>query len=104
MEDKKLSDMIDSDSGPIVYVLVGRGWEVEDGDPEDAIPFNILLTAADDDAAVRRSLESLGEQGYVSAELDQIGVVTEVPEDDTLGDAYQDALAGNVAIIAFKDS
>ncbi|MTI15697.1 regulator [Rhodobacteraceae bacterium RKSG542] len=101
--ERKLSDLIDNGEEPIVYVIVGRGWEEDEGEAEDAIPFNIILTAVDDDSAIRRSLEALGEQGYASAELDQIGLVTEEPDEPTLADAYRDALAGNVAIISFKE-
>lgn len=88
---------------PTLYILVGRGWEVEEGTPDDAVPFNILVTAADDDGAVRRGLEALGAQGFIEAELDQIGIITERPEEETFQAAYDDALAGNVAVIAFKD-
>ncbi|MDD7910610.1 MULTISPECIES: regulator [Pseudovibrio] len=92
-----------SGEAPVLYILVGRGWEEEDGHPDDAVPFNILVTAADDDGAVRRGLEALTAQGFIEAELDQIGIVTERPEEDMFASAYDDAMAGNVAVIAFRD-
>ena len=50
----------------------------------------------------RRS-ESLQGQGFAEAELDQIGVMDGEPDDPVYEGAYQDALAGNVAIVTFTD-
>ena len=58
---------------------------------------------ADDDDAVRKTLEALTSKGYVEAELDQIGVMDGEPEDPTYEAAYEDALSGNVAVIAFAE-
>lgn len=88
---------------PTVFILVGRVWEETTGKPEDAIPVNIFVSAPDDDSAVRRSLEALAAEGYAEAELDQIGVLTEEPDDPTFEGAYQDALEGNVAVVAFRE-
>ncbi|SRR5690554_1781079 len=88
---------------PTVFILIGRAWEDAGGRPDDAIPVNILLQAPDDDSAIRRALEALSGQGFVEAELDQIGVITEEPDDPTYDSAYEDALAGNVAVITFRD-
>ncbi|ADZ70159.1 Two component response regulator [Polymorphum gilvum SL003B-26A1] len=93
----------DTPLDPTVFLVVGRVWDNEDGLPEDAIPVHVLLSAPDDDSAVRKTLEALAGEGFLEAELDQIGVLTEEPEDPTYDDAYQDALAGNVAVITFKD-
>ncbi|MBO0344839.1 regulator [Roseibium sp. CAU 1637] len=86
---------------PTVYVLVGRVWEGEDGQPDDSIPVHILLRAADDDDAVRKTLNALSEQGFAEAELDQIGVMDGEPDEDIYEAAYADALAGNVSVIRF---
>lgn len=86
----------------VVYVLIGRVWKDESGSPDKAIPVHVLLTAADDDDAVRKTLEALSGQGYVEAELDQIGVLDDEPQEDLYEGAYQDALSGNVAVIAFN--
>ena len=64
------------------------------GTPEADIPVNILLTAPDEDSAVRLALEALKGQGFVEAALDQIGVILEEPDDPTFESAYEDALAG----------
>ncbi|NRG20010.1 regulator [Rhizobiales bacterium] len=92
------------DELPTVFIIVGRVWENESGGGEEAaVPVNILLRAPDDDSAVRQALEHLAAEGYVEAEFDQIGVLTEEPDNPTYEAAYQDALEGNVAVIAFHD-
>jgi len=88
---------------PVVYIVIGRVWQDEDASPEDAIVIHALLTAPDDDDAVRRTLESLSSQGFAEAELEQIGVMDGDPDDPTYEGAYQDALAGNVAIVTFTE-
>ncbi|TYC56354.1 regulator [Rhodobacterales bacterium] len=86
---------------PVVYIVIGRVWEDEDASPDKAITIHALLTAADDDDAVRKTLESLSAQGFAEAELDQIGVMDGEPDDPIYEGAYQDALTGNVAIVTF---
>lgn len=85
-----------------VFVLLGRVWKEQSGSADTAIPVHVLLTAADDDDAVRKTLEALSGQGYIEAELDQIGVIDGEPDEDLYEGAYQDALSGNVAVIAFN--
>ncbi|MTH96105.1 regulator [Roseibium sp. RKSG952] len=92
----------DMELDPVVYIVIGRVWTTDDGTPDDAIAIHAMLTAADDDDAVRKTLEALSGQGYVEAELDQIGVMDGEPDDPTYEGAYQDALAGNVAVITFE--
>ncbi len=95
--------MSDTDQDePTVFVLVGRVWEETSGSPEDAIPVNVFVTAPDDDSAIRRALEALSGEGYAEAELDQIGALTEEPDDPNFEGAYQDALEGNDAVVAFR--
>lgn len=91
------------ESEPTVFVIVGRVWEDGASAPEDAIPVNIFVKAPDDDGAVRRALEALAAEGYAEAELDQIGALTEEPDDPTFESAYEDALEGNVAVVAFRE-
>lgn len=92
----------DDQLDPTVYVVIGRVWNDDSGNPEKAIPVHALLRAADDDDAVRKTLEALAGQGYVEAELDQIGVIEGEPDEPLYEGAYQDAVAGNVAVIAFN--
>ncbi|MTI42147.1 hypothetical protein JM93_04399 [Roseibium hamelinense] len=93
----------DQDLDPTVYIVIGRVWENEDGDPDAAIPVHVLLKAPDDDDAVRRTLEALSSQGFAEAELDQIGVMDGEPDDPVYEGAYQDALSGNVAVVTRRD-
>lgn len=87
----------------MTFILVGRVWDQAGGGAHNAIPVNIVLQAPDDDSAIRRALQTLSEEGYVEAELDQIGVLTEEPEEPVYQAAYADAHEGNVAVIAFRD-
>ncbi len=89
------------DTPPVVYLIMGRAWKEEGGDEEEGIPFHVMVTAPDDDGAVRRAVEALGEQGFVDAALDQLGYITEVPEEEFFVQPYKDALAGNVSVITF---
>ncbi|GGB59903.1 transcriptional regulator [Roseibium aquae] len=91
----------DGELDPVVYIVIGRVWQEETALPQDAITIHALLTAPDDDDAVRRTLEALAAQGYAEAELDQIGVISGEPEEPVYEGAYQDALAGNVAVVTF---
>ena len=92
----------DMEMEPVVYIVIGRVWENEEASPEDAITIHALLSAPDDDDAVRKTLEALSAQGFAEAELDQIGVMDGEPDDPVYEGAYQDALAGNVAIVTFN--
>jgi len=88
---------------PVVYIVIGRVWEEEDSTPDAAITIHALLTAPDDDDAVRKTLEALSAQGFAEADLDQIGIMDGEPDDPLYEGAYQDALAGNVAVVTFRD-
>ncbi len=84
-----------------VYIIVGRAWR--DKDEESAEGFHILLTAPDDDTAVRTALDSLASEGYEKADLDQIGELTGEPDEEPHISAYQGALEGEVSVITFDD-
>ncbi|MCV0425702.1 MAG: regulator [Roseibium sp.] len=92
----------DMEMEPVVYIVIGRVWENEQASPDDAITIHALLKAPDEDDAVRKTLEALSAQGFAEAELDQIGVMDGEPDDPLYEGAYQDALAGNVAIVTFN--
>ncbi|MEP1930121.1 MAG: regulator [Roseibium sp.] len=96
----KLNDN-DHEMAPMVFIVIGRVWENETTLPDDAITIHAMLRAADDDDAVRKTLEALSGQGFVEAELDQIGVIDGEPDDPVYEGAYEDALSGNVAIVTF---
>ena len=61
-----------------------------------------MLVAPDDDTAVRTALESLTREGFVEAELDQIGDMEGVPDDEPHLSAYQGAIEGEVSIVTFE--
>lgn len=83
-----------------VYIIVGRAWRDENRDAEG---FHILLTAPDDDTAVRTALESLASEGYARADLDQIGELEGEPDEEPHISAYQGAMEGEVSVITFED-
>ncbi|RVA87726.1 transcriptional regulator, partial [Mesorhizobium sp. M7A.F.Ca.CA.004.01.1.1] len=61
----------------------------------------IMLVAPDDDSAVRRAIESLAAEGHAEAELDQIGDMDGIPDDEPHISAFQGALEGEVSIVTF---
>ncbi|SMD05473.1 transcriptional regulator [Rhizobium sp. RU36D] len=83
---------------PMVFIIIAKAYEE---DNREGIDLHILLSAPDDDSAVREALNALAEEGFIEADLDQIGMVTEVPVDEPHASAYQGALEGEVAIIRF---
>ena len=85
--------------GPMVFIVIGRAYEENDG---EGIPIHVLLTAPDDDTAVRETLNALSEEGFAEADLDQIGSLTEIPDEEPHASAYKGALTGEVSIIRFK--
>jgi hypothetical protein len=84
---------------PMVFIIIGRAWQEKSGEPVD---MHILLTAPDDDSAVREALNALAEEGYEEAELDQIGTLQGSPDEEPHASAYQGALEGEVAIVTFS--
>lgn len=85
-------------SEPLVFIITGR---VRRQDDAAGIEIHILLSAPDDDSAVRAALNALAQEGYEQAELDQIGAVEEMPDEEPHASAYQGAIEGEVAIITF---
>ncbi len=82
---------------PMVFILVGKAYEA-DG---EGVDIHVLLTAPDDDTAVRNTLNALSEEGFAEADLDQIGMLREIPDDEPHASAYQGAMEGEIAIIRF---
>ena len=91
----------DNDNGrddAMVFIVIGKAYECEG---QEGIDIHIILRAPDDDSAVREALNALSEEGFLEADLDQIGMLTEVPDEEPHASAYQGALEGEVAIIRF---
>ena len=86
----------EADEDRNVFVIIGRVFEQKDG---EAIDVHILLAAPDDDTAVRTALNALAEEGYEEAELDQIGVMDGMPDEEPHASAFQGAIEGEIAII-----
>ena len=91
--------MNDNDQRPVT-IITGRIWRTKGGESEGV---HIMLSAADDDSAVRLALEALAREGYAEAELDQIGDMQEIPDDEPHLSAYQGAVEGEVTIVTFDE-
>lgn len=83
-----------------VTIITGRIWKRKGGKPEGV---HVMLVAPDDDSAVRMALDALAQKGYAEAELDQIGDMDGVPDDEPHLSAYQGALEGEVSIVTFDE-
>lgn len=86
-----------SDS-PMVFIIIAKAYEVEGGEPVD---LHVMVAAPDDDSAVRAALNALSEEGFIEADLDQIGLLNGEPDEEPHASAYQGALEGEVSIIRF---
>ncbi|HVW56056.1 MAG TPA: transcriptional regulator [Rhizobiaceae bacterium] len=82
-----------------VSLIVGRVRRYKGGPAEGV---QIMLVAPDDDSAVRRALDALVKEGYAEAELDRIGEMEEIPDEEPHLSAFQGALEGEVSIITFQ--
>jgi hypothetical protein len=83
-----------------VTIITGRAFRRKGGESEGV---HIFLVAPDDDTAVKMALQSLAAEGYAEAELDQIGDMDGMPEEEPHASAYQGALEGEVAIVTFDE-
>jgi len=83
-----------------VTIITGRAWKQKDGESEGV---HVMLVAPDDDSAVRAALEALAREGYVEAELDQIGDMDGEPDEEPHLSAWQGALEGEIAIVTFDE-
>lgn len=91
--------MNDNEQRPVT-IIVGRVWRRKGGVAEGV---HVMLTAPDDDTAVRLALEALAKEGYAEAELDQIGDMQGSPDDEPHLSAWQGALEGEVSIVTFDE-
>ena len=98
-----MSTLADNDNnldGPMIFIIIGKAYE-QNGDKE-GVDIHVMLRAPDDDTAVREALNALAEEGFLEADLDQIGTLTDAPDEEPHASAYQGALEGEVAIIRFN--
>jgi hypothetical protein len=87
-------------SEPVVFILIGG---VRKADEQEMTRFYAFLNAPDDDGAVRKCLESLAQQGFEEADLDQIGVLTGLPDEPEFHEPYRSALKGDVGLMLFAE-
>jgi len=84
-----------------VTIITGRVWREKGGEVEGV---HVMLVAPDDDSAVRRALEALAKEGFAEAELDQIGDMEGMPDEEPHASAYQGAIEGDVSIVTFEET
>ncbi len=84
---------------PMIFIIIAKAYEETGG---EGIDLHVMVAAPDDDSAVRAALNALSEEGFLEADLDQIGMITEIPDDEPHASAYQGALEGEVSIIRFS--
>lgn len=89
----------DNEEDIMVFIIIG---EVRKKGETEMFPFNALLAGPDDDTAVRSCLEALAQEGYEEADLHQIGNLEGRPDEEPFVSAYDAALEGEVAIIAYE--
>jgi hypothetical protein len=85
---------------PRVTFITGRVWRNKNG-PSEGV--HVLLSAPDDDSAVRLTLEALAQEGYAEAELDRIGEMEGQPDEEPHQSAWQGAIEGDVSVITFEE-
>ena len=85
---------------PPVTIITGRVWKRKGGVPEGV---HVMLVAPDEDTAVRTALEALAAKGYAEAELDQIGDMDGIPDEEPHFSAYQGAVEGEVSVVTFEE-
>lgn len=93
-------EQIESADKPTVFIILGQVRK--ESDDKQTFPVHILLVAPDDDTAVRETLNALANEGYAEADLDQIGTLDDMPDEEPHASAYQGALEGEVSIINFE--
>lgn len=84
---------------PSIFIIIGQTSRSKGGEMR---PVHVLLAAPDDDTAVRLCLDALSAKGFAEADLDQIGVLEDMPDEEPHASAYQGAMEGEVAVIAFE--
>lgn len=89
----------DGSDAPTVFIIIGQVCRYKGGDMSRV---HVMLTAPDEDSAVRLCLDALSSKGFAQADLDQIGLMGGAPDEEPHASAYRGALEGEVAVIAFE--
>jgi len=90
----------DNEQRPVT-ILTGRVWRTKGGASEGV---HVMLVAPDDDSAVRTTLDALAKEGFAEVELDQIGDMDGIPDEEPHASAYQGAIEGEVSIVTFEET
>ena len=98
--DTKRESAVNDNDQRSVTIITGRAWREKGGESEGV---HVMLVAPDDDTAVRRALEALAKEGFAEAELDQIGDMEGMPDEEPHASAYQGAVEGDVSIVTFEE-
>lgn len=98
--DTKRESAVNDNDQRSVTIITGRAWREKGGESEGV---HVMLVAPDDDSAVRRALEALAKEGFAEAELDQIGDMEGMPDEEPHASAYQGAVEGDVSIVTFEE-
>ena len=98
--DAKRESAVNDNDQRSVTIITGRAWREKGGESEGV---HVMLVAPDDDTAVRRALEALAKEGFAEAELDQIGDMEGMPDEEPHASAYQGAVEGDVSIVTFEE-
>ncbi|MBC7283361.1 transcriptional regulator [Hoeflea sp.] len=88
----------DSGDAPAIFIIIGQTNRRKGGEMR---PVHVMLAAPDEDTAVRLCLDALSSKGFAEADLDQIGLMDGAPDEEPHASAYQGAMEGEVAVIAF---
>lgn len=96
--DSDNDNALDGGDSRTIFIIIGRVSQVKDG---DRTPVHVLMAAPDEDTAVRLCLDALSAKGFAEADLDQIGLMDGMPDEEPHASAYQGAVEGEVAIISF---
>lgn len=91
---------MNDNEGTPVTLITGRVYRRKGGESEG---IHVFLVAPDDDSAVRKALEALAAEGYAEVELDRIGEMDGMPEEEPHASAYQGAIEGDVSIVTFTE-
>ena len=81
---------------PVIWIIVGRVTRRKGGEESEV---HVLLQAPDEDSAVRIALNGLQSKGFAEAQLDQIGELEGMPDEEPHMSAWQGAMEGEIAIV-----
>lgn len=84
-----------------VFLIIADAWNDGESDP---VNIHILMQSEPDEDVVQAALEILASEGFTEAEINEIGTLTEQPEEEPYLSGYNTALSGQVAMIEFDGS